>query len=214
MTERGKYIVIEGTEGAGKGTQCEIIANWLAGMGQRCRVVREPGGDPFGEALRLVLKDPDLHHEADEELLTFVAARMGMRRRVVLPALEAGEWVIADRSEASTFVYQGIVGGTDLDEIRLLHEKYVDPICRPDLFIVITLPYDESERRVDGRGEARDFFESQGEQYLRMIANGYMDACRIMREMGYTTHEIYGLQSIERVSLAIKTLLEENVLTS
>lgn len=206
MSRPGQYIVIEGTEGAGKGTQCEIIAKWLAGMGQRCRVVREPGGDPFGEALRLVLKDPDLHHEADEELLTFVAARMGMRRRVVLPALEAGEWVIADRSEVSTYVYQGLAGGLSLQSIRSLHES-VDRVCRPDLFIVIELPFEVSEERVDIRGEERDSFESRGDQFLRAIADGYMVIGDRMNAMGYNVWGVNGNRPIEQVTSSIQDLI-------
>lgn len=205
-SSRGKYIVIEGTEGAGKGTQAEIIATWLADMGQATRVVREPGGDPFGEALRVILKDPELLHEADEELLTFVAARMGMRRRVVLPALKAGEWVIADRSELSTYVYQGIVGGIDLKSIRSLH-KAVDRICRPNLFVVIELPFETSEARVDDRGEVRDNFESRGEQFLRDVANGYLAVGPMMREMGYNVYGVDGARSIERVTQSIQEII-------
>ena len=196
----GKYIVIEGFEGAGKTTQCAAITKWLSGqLKLDVKNVREPGGDPFGEGLRQVIKNPEFVHEADEELLVFTAARMGMRRRVVLPALESGSYVIADRSEVSTFVYQGMAGGISLTEIESMQSK-VARICRPDLFIVLVISQRESRRRLASRGLLADSFESRDDLFQRRVCDGYNKVPDKIRTFGYNIVAVNGEQTEHQVT--------------
>ncbi|MEI7819133.1 MAG: dTMP kinase [bacterium] len=206
---KGMYVVIEGNEGSGKTTQCKAIKSWLI---QTLRVqavtVREPGGDPFGEALRQVLKNPEYVREADEELDVFTAARKGMRRRVVQPALDGGKWVIADRSELSTFVYQAFAGGLDPMTVAASQAKVGD-ICKPDLFIILDIPYELSQLRLTERGETKDYFESRGDIYLRTVSDGYRAVGPFARELGYNVANIDGTQKQAFVTETIKDLIVE-----
>jgi len=206
-TQRGKYIVIEGNEGSGKTTQCEVIKKWLRQVMQLSAIaVREPGGDPFGEALREVIKNPAFEHAADEELLVFTAARMGMRRRKVVPALESGQWVISDRSELSTFVYQGFGGHLDLSEIAQTQQKVAE-ICRPDLFILLKISPEVSQARLKQRNEAPDSFESRDTAYQQRISDGYSVVGAYAREIGYVVIDIDGNQPQVMVTEAIKDII-------
>ena len=189
--ERGKYIAIEGDEGAGKTTQAELLVDWLKGQGQPAELVREPGGDPFGEALRQVIKNPAYDHGADEELLVFTAARIGMRGRVVRPLLDQGIWVVTDRSELSTFVYQGIAGDLDLKFIELI-QKMVGAVCRPDWFFVLDIPLETSVQRLAERGEAADAFEIRGHGYRERVNSGYRKLPLVLRDYGYHIQVLNG----------------------
>lgn len=182
---RGRYIAIEGDEGAGKTTQVDMLVEWLQGRGIPAQAVREPGGDGFGEALRSVIKDPELEHEADEELLVFTAARLGMRRRVVLPLLEKGVWVVTDRSEISTFVYQGYAGGLPMESI-IASQREIARVCSPDLYVVLDISLIESEQRVTDRNEAMDAFESRGSDYRQRVNMGYRRVVYDGKKLGYS----------------------------
>ena len=108
----GRFIVVEGVEGAGKTTQVRLLSSWLSERGVRHVVAREPGGTPIGEAIRSVVLDrPDLTVSAQSELFLVLAARAAFVRDVVRPTLEKGETVVSDRFDLSTFAYQGFGRG-------------------------------------------------------------------------------------------------------
>lgn len=155
MTDRGRYIALEGFDGSGKSTQAELLAS------QRDAVLtREPGGTPLGEALRDVLLHaaPGEAPSARTEALLFCADRAQHIATVVAPALEAGRDVVTDRSYGSTLAYQGYGRGLPLDELRAL----IDYACRrpagasdelpdvilPDVVVLLDVPLADSDRRV------------------------------------------------------------------
>src|SRR5690606_15481317 len=114
---RGRYVVLEGGEGVGKTTQVERLAKRLGEHGLAADVVREPGGDPFAEAGRDLLLGP-LPRAPETEVLAFNAMRAQLLLTTVKPALEAGRWVLSDRSRLSTITYQGYGHRLDLPWIR------------------------------------------------------------------------------------------------
>ena len=185
----GSYFIIEGDEGSGKTTQVELLAQRLRGAGREVQTVREPGGDPFGELLRHVLKADssdsqyrfirdtflgggDLELGAATEALAFLAARLSMRTNIVYPMLTSGIDVISDRGEVSTLVYQGLAGHVDMKFLRMANE-FVANVAPPTVTIVLDVPLAVSQARQVSRGLASDRFESRGERYRRAINEGY-----------------------------------------
>ena len=108
MAERGRFLTVEGIEGAGKSTQMDVIAGFLREQGKAVVLTREPGGTELGEAVRALLLDPDNRGmSTDTELLLVFAARAEHLHKVIRPALDCGQWVLSDRFTDATFAYQG-----------------------------------------------------------------------------------------------------------
>ncbi len=162
MSAPGRFIVLEGIEGAGKSSQVEPLARSLRGRGLTVAVTREPGGSPLAERIRGVLLDPESRGLcADAELLLVFAARAEHLHKVILPALESGTWVLCDRFTDATYAYQGGGRGLDMNRIALL-EDLVQGDLRPDLVLVFDLPPALGLARARARGlGAPDRFESE-----------------------------------------------------
>lgn len=170
---RGRFIVLEGVEGAGKSTQAGLLTSWLEAAGVPCRVAREPGGTEVGEAIRAVLLEHrELAVPAETELLLMLAARAAFVREVVRPGLEAGAVVVADRFELSTFAYQGYGRGLDLDEVRRLN-AFATGGLGADLTLVFDLPVEEGLRRQSLEGRVADRIEREGTSFLGRVREGY-----------------------------------------
>lgn len=119
---RGKFIALEGGEGAGKSTQARLLAEALRQRGQSCVITREPGGTPGAEAIRgLLLGTEGEGWHPRAEALLFAAARSDHVERLIMPALQRGEWVICDRYVDSSRAYQGGGGGLSDAEVMDLH---------------------------------------------------------------------------------------------
>ena len=122
MTIRGKFIALEGGEGAGKSTQLRLLAQELRARGLDVIETREPGGSPGAEAIRaMVLEGGEDRWTARSEALLFAAGRADHLERIILPALEEGRWVICDRFVDSSLAYQGGAGELGLDEVRAIN---------------------------------------------------------------------------------------------
>jgi dTMP kinase len=134
---RGKFIALEGGEGAGKSTQARLLAEALAACGFEVVVTREPGGTAGAEAIRALLLDPSGEGwNPRAEALLFAAARSDHVERLVRPALEAGKWVICDRFVDSSRAYQGGAGELGDDDILTLHNVGSDGLL-PDMTLLI-----------------------------------------------------------------------------
>ncbi len=131
---RGRFITIEGGEGAGKSTQLRLLAERLRARGIDCLVTREPGGTEGAEAIReLIVHGPPERWRPLAELYLFLAAREDHLHRAILPALDRGQWVLCDRFADSTRVYQGCAGGLGLDLVDALQAPLLGPHrARPD----------------------------------------------------------------------------------
>ncbi|WP_217619201.1 dTMP kinase, partial [Achromobacter sp. GbtcB20] len=137
MTARGKFLTVEGIDGAGKSTHIGFIADFLAARGRQVVATREPGGTPLGEKLRALLLHEKMHLET-EALLMFASRREHMAQ-VIEPNLAAGAWVLSDRFTDASFAYQS--GGRGLDRTRLeALEAWAHPHLQPDLTLLFDVP--------------------------------------------------------------------------
>lgn len=173
--QRGKFITLEGVDGAGKSTHIAWIAQHLRQGGREVVVTREPGGTPLAEKLRaLVLSEP--MDPLSETLLMF-AARADHVQRVILPALTRGAWVVCDRFTDATAAYQGGGKGVSLDLIRRLAQS-VHPDLIPDQTLVFDCPYEISRRRLSASGRALDRFEAEERAFFERVRTAYRDMAR------------------------------------
>lgn len=165
MTERGKYIVIEGHDGTGKSSQVELLRDNLAEVGIDSVEFHEPDGTPIASEIRKIIKNGTLERDGVTNLFLFNAARHDIWYSLARPALAMGKWVVASRNYYSTLAYQGYGEGIDKDLIVDLTRAATDEqYMTPDLAMVLSLD-DEQERlsRINSRGELEnpDTFESK-----------------------------------------------------
>jgi len=173
---RGKFITFEGGEGTGKSTQAAMLALRLESLGLRVRLTREPGGSPGAEIIRHVLLSgvaKPLGPEA--EAMLFAAARDDHIRCTILPALEAGHWVICDRFADSTRVYQAALGDVDQRLIKALERVSLGDLY-PDLTLVLDVPVALGlKRAARRRGSANpDRFEAETIDFHDKLRQAYL----------------------------------------
>ncbi len=180
---RGRFITLEGPEGGGKTTQARRLIARLEARGLRVRYTREPGGTPTGEAIRDILQ----HDRAGEpvtpeaEVLLFSASRAQLVRRVILPALEQGDWVVCDRFADSTTAYQGYGRGFPVDTLLNLQAFAVGPAV-PDLTFLLDVAVADGFGRLAGRhaeqGGGPDRMEREERAFHERVRAGYLDLAR------------------------------------
>ena len=185
-TYPGKYIVLEGHDGAGKTTQINNTADTLASRGHEVLVIEEPGsqdpsqGIPIANEIRRVIKNGELEKDGYTNLLLFTAARHELWRQQIAPALKLGKYVLSGRSWLSSVVYQGRGEGLDLELIEQTTRTFTHPrYMTPDLTLILAFE-NEQERlaRVAGRGktqETPDTFEARGDDFQSRVQQGYSD---------------------------------------
>jgi dTMP kinase len=174
---RGRFITVEGIEGVGKSSNIDCLVAHIESAGIEVLTTREPGGTPMAEEIRNLL----MHH-GDEavpeiaELLLMFAARSFNVRNVILPALEAGKWVVCDRFTDSSRAYQGGGRGLPMAIIDQLAE-WVHGDVKPDLTLLLDAPVEVGMARANHRGspdrierEQHAFFERVRECYLNLAA--------------------------------------------
>jgi dTMP kinase len=168
---RGKFITLEGIDGAGKSTHLPWLAERLRQGGRELVVTREPGGTPLGERLReLLLHEP--MDPATETLLMF-AARCEHLQRVIRPALARGAWVLCDRFTDATFAYQG--GGRGVPAAKLSRlEDWVQEGLQPDLTLFFDVPVEVGQARLAGAGAGLDRFEREARAFHERVRSAYL----------------------------------------
>jgi dTMP kinase len=177
----GKFITLEGGEGAGKSTNAQWIADYLRSQGRQVIVTREPGGTEVAEAIRSVLLSPELPGmHSDTELLLMFAARNEHLQTKILPTLREGIWVVCDRFTDATYAYQGYGRGISLQRIAEL-EQWVQGDVRPDYVILFDLEVETGMARARSRGEA-DRFEQEQAAFFGRIREGYQQRAAAMPE--------------------------------
>ncbi len=173
MSGAGRFITIEGIEGAGKSTCMQVAAERIRARGLGLLETREPGGTPLGEALRELLLGHRHEGMADDtELLLMFAARAEHLRRRIEPALAAGDWVLCDRFTDATYAYQGAGRGIPESRIATL-EQWVQGELRPHLTLLMDLPVAQGLERA-GRRSAPDRFERQALDFFERVRQGYL----------------------------------------
>ena len=174
-TYAGKFIVLDGPEGAGKSTQAERLVAHLRGLGRRATAVRDPGSTPVSERIRDVLLDkrlPDM--DVRTEMLLYMASRAEMVARIIRPALEVGLIVVSDRFVSSTVAYQGAAGGIDPAVIWDLGRIACGGI-EPDLTVILDLPVEAGFGRIQ---RERDRIESKDKAYHEKVRQGFLAMAR------------------------------------
>ena len=195
---KGLFISFEGTEGSGKSTHIQLLAERLRAAGRIVRVLREPGGTPIGEEVRHTLKHSQQNQAmtAEAELLLMNASRAQLVREVIRPALAAGDLVLCDRFYDSTIAYQGYGRQLDLNVVRMIIEFAVGA-TRPSLTFLLSVPIEVSEERRRARKHAMlidvsshrtkpeghtpptfsepssDRIEETGRDFFQRVENGY-----------------------------------------
>ncbi len=205
--QRGKFITFEGSEGCGKSTQIRRLVERLQGRGLEVVLTREPGGTVTGEKIRHLLQyDPESADLTDEsELLLFAASRAQLVRELILPALEAGKWVVADRFFDSTTIYQGVGRGLDLEAVRSINQFAVGAAI-PDLTLLLDLDSATGHARaVRASGAKADRMEAQPLAFFEAIRHGYLELARAEPDRIAVIDASVG---IAEVSTAIAGLVE------
>jgi dTMP kinase len=208
MAERGRLFVLEGIDGCGKSTQIEHLRHWLPASGLMpagadLLVTREPGGTELGRALRQLLLHPPGAAEpcSTAELLLYAADRAQHVQQTILPALEAGYWVLSDRFCGSTAAYQGYGRGLSLeliDQLSLIACRGLEP----DLTLLLELPLQESLRRRGHR--PADRIEASGEAFLARVCAGFSSLVAQPR-----WQRVDASQSVEQVSAELQGAISD-----
>jgi dTMP kinase len=174
MTTTGRFITLEGVDGAGKSTHLGFVAEWLRQQGREVVVTREPGGTPLGETLRELLLHRDM--DADTELLLMFAARQAHLAELILPALARGAWVVSDRFTDASYAYQCGGRGIEVERIAAL-ESWVQHGFQPDLTLLFDVPPEVAETRRSAV-RAADRFEREADSFFSRVRNAYLERAR------------------------------------
>lgn len=175
---KGRFIALEGGEGAGKSTQARLLADALRAAGKTVIVTREPGGTPGAEAIRaLLLGTEGEGWNARAEALLFAAARSDHVERLIRPALERGDWVVCDRFVDSSRAYQGGAGGLDDADILTLH-RIGSAGLLPDITVLMQVSPQETARRLARRdGDESDRIGGRGAAYHANVGAAFDRLC-------------------------------------
>ena len=171
MTGAGRFIVLEGIDGAGKSSQIDPLTRWLRSRGRNVRTCRDPGATAAGDAIRAILLDRhEIQLAPTSEMLLYQAARAQLVHEVIGPALARGEWVVSDRYLLANIVYQGHAGGLDPDLIRRVGDVATGGLA-PDLVLLLDVDLGTAARRL---ARPLDRLESRGDEYRGRLRDGYL----------------------------------------
>jgi dTMP kinase len=201
---RGKFITLEGMDGAGKSTHLSWIPGFLESRGVRVRLTREPGGTPLGEKLRELMLDKNQKLHADTEALLMFAARREHLDKVILPALNDGIWVVCDRFTDATFAYQS--GGSGLPWKRIAALESWAHDLQPDLTLYFDVPAEVGKARTQA-ARAPDRLEQEGRSFFERVREGYL---RRAREHPKRIAIIDGTAALK----IVKQKTEENIISN
>lgn len=186
--ERGNYILFEGPEGAGKSTQIGLLHDYLTNRNIQVIKTREPGGTPFADDMRNIVKNSTHSFGPVEEMFLFSAARANLFSQVIIPALDSGIWVLSDRGFYSTEVYQGYAGKADLDAIQKLNKIAMQGI-RPDLTFILDIPTEIGlSKEIEGgrmTEKGLEFHKKVREGYLEIAKNNAKNCVLIRYQEGH-----------------------------
>jgi dTMP kinase len=174
---RGRFITVEGIEGAGKTTNLKFIEAYLHAQGITVLTTREPGGTPLAEQIRgLLLDHQQTGLASDTETLLLFAARAEHLDKLISPALDNGKWVLCDRFTDATYAYQG--GGRGISPLRInLLEQWVQGDLSPDLTLLFDVPVSLGLERAARRNKP-DRFESEQVAFFERVREAYLEQAR------------------------------------
>ena len=171
----GRFLVLDGPEGAGKTSQVERLVHWLRERGRQATAVRDPGSTPVSERVREVLLDKRLPEmDVRTEVFLYMASRAEMVARIIRPALEVGLVVVSDRFVSSTAAYQGTAGGIDPALIWDLGRTACGGL-EPDLTVILDVPVEVGFARLT---REHDRIESKDRTYHEKVRQGFLEMAR------------------------------------
>ena len=175
---RGRFITLEGGEGAGKSTHAGLLVDALRQTGQGAMRTREPGGAPGAEEIRrLLVEGAPQRWDAETEALLMVAARRNHLVETIRPALDRGEWVVCDRFADSTLAYQGYGRGVPPEALESLHALIAGDL-KPDLTVILDLPVEIGLSRTAKRADGGSRFERMGRDFHERLRRGFQEIAR------------------------------------
>ncbi|MEL7387704.1 MAG: dTMP kinase [Pseudomonadota bacterium] len=213
---RGKFIVVEGLEGAGKSSVISLIVDALKASGKTVEQTREPGGTPMAEAIRECVKhDWDESVAEETELLLMYAARVQLLTNRILPALNDGTWVVGDRHDLSSQAYQGGGRGVSADTMSAISHIALKGF-KPDLTIYLDVEPAEGLARARGRGEldrieqaGLAFFERTRERYLALAKeDDRINVVSAMQPMKKVHQDV--IEIVERYASSVQSTLKRD----
>lgn len=205
MSTRGRFITLEGGEGAGKSTQARFVRDWLTEYGREVVMTREPGGSPLAEAIRgVVLGDWAEGVTPSTEVLLMFAARAAHWHTTIAPALAAGRDVVCDRFVDSSYAYQGAAKGVAAASLKAL-EKLAVGGCRPDLTILLDIDPEQGLQRAQARGD-ENRFEQETLAFMHTVREGFLARAKAEPQR---IRIIDAAREPDRVSADIATALAE-----
>ena len=173
---RGKFITLEGIDGAGKSTHLQWLVRFLQERAIKVKATREPGGTTLGEKLRELLLDSNERLSSETETLLMFAARREHIEKIIVPALEAGAWVLCDRFTDATYAYQSGGSGVAWDKVAAL-EQWVHRRLQPDLTVLFDVSPEVGRERAK-EGKIADRFEREKQAYFRRVSEAYRRRAR------------------------------------
>jgi dTMP kinase len=198
---KGKFITLEGVDGAGKSTHLNWLVAHLRTQGRTVVQTREPGGTPLGEKLREILLHESMHLET-EALLMFAARREHLEL-VIKPAIERGDWVVCDRFTDASFAYQGGGRGLSVEKLGQL-ERWVQGDFQPDLTLLFDLPIDIASQRMAGAARQLDRFEQEQTDFHERVRAAYLARAA---QMPTRVRVIDSRQTLESIQKELEVIL-------
>lgn len=202
----GRFITLEGIEGAGKSTVARLVCDWLAARSIGVRLTREPGGTPLAERVRQIVleRGEETLSPVTETLLVFSARAIHVEN-LIRPALARGEWVVCDRFTDATRAYQGSGRGVDAAWIDSL-AGVVHGGLQPDCTLLLDLPPAVGLERARRRsGVAADRFEAETEMFFTRVREGYLE---VARREPHRVHVINAALELKQVEAQVVRVLE------
>jgi dTMP kinase len=201
---KGKFITIDGVEGAGKSTQIELICSYLHRKGIETVRTREPGGTDIGEKIRSVLLDVDNKEmHSDTELLLMFSSRNELIQNKIIPALNDGKWVVSDRFTDASFAYQGGGRMLSLDRIAKL-ENWVLGSFKPDLTFLLDISVEIGMTRVEARN-AKDRIEQEERAFFERVRSVFIERSKIYPDR---IKLINAERSVDEIQTQIQSIIE------
>ena len=180
------FIVFEGLDHSGKSTLISCLSKVLEKQKIEFVSTREPGGTVLGEKIREIVLDPYNEPISSEtEILLISASRRDHIEKVIIPSIEAGQWVICDRFWPSTSAFQGAGRGLPPEKVKWLNQFTVPEYIKPDLWVLLDMPVAEKEKRSHIKGHSSDRFEMQNRQFHQRVREYYLSLAKENKDLWF-----------------------------